>query len=171
MIGATKILQRLINGAAKNSTIHDDPYCKRSATSGDPYSLQKFCSPWWTRLHNYNPWWPILQIFWTSDDPYSVRSLMTHSAEILQFLMTHTAKILQLLKTHTHCRNSAVAEEPGCINIMHDDPYCRYSEPLMTHTQCRNFVASDYPGCMNSTINDDPTGHRNYATPANCILL
>ena len=55
MIGATKILRLLINGAAKNSTIPDDPfcrnstipddpYCKNSATSGDPYSLQKFCS-------------------------------------------------------------------------------------------------------------------------------
>ena len=92
---------------------------------------------------------------------------MTHSAEILQFLMTHIAKILQLLKTHTHCRNSAVADEPGCLNTIHDDRYCRYSEPPMTHTQCRNYVASDYPGCINSTINDDPTGNRNYATPAN----
>ena len=59
----------------KNSTIPDDPYCKNSATSEDPYSLQKFGSRWWTRLHKYNPWWPILQIFWTPDDPYSVQKL------------------------------------------------------------------------------------------------
>ena len=66
---------------------------------------------------------------------------MTHSAEILQFLMTHNAKILQLLDTHTHCRNSAVPDEPGCINTIHDDLYCRYSKPLVTDTQCKNLCS------------------------------
>ena len=75
MIGATKILRLLINGAAKNSTIPNDPFCRNSTIPDDPY-CKKFC----------NFWRPILIA-------EILQSLMNQAAYI-QSMMTYTADIL-----------------------------------------------------------------------------
>ena len=118
-----------------------------------------------------SPWWLILsaRIYVASDYPGCINSAIPDDP----FRRNST------IPDDPYCKNSATSEDPYSLQkfcsrwwtrLHKYNPWWPILQIFWTPDdphQCRNYVASDYPGCINSTINDDPTGHRNYATPAN----